>query len=256
MEEREDNYDIERYPRPSVPVDVLLFTVRSAQPRPHQLPVLSLEVLLVNRAAWPYPHAWALPGGFSTPRETLEMTVARELAEETGLTDVHTRHLGVYSTLGRDPRGWIISSAYYALVDATRLQPRAGDDARDVRWWPVPTVLAWPTAHVRDAALNERVLSLAFDHRVMVMDALRQLRQDAHTTDVLRHLLPTSFTLGELQQLLVLLDPTYQELPQNLRRKVLKRGVIVPTGEYSNRSSKRESELYSFTGHYPRLSIY
>ena len=48
---------------------------------------------------------WGLPGGFVNWGETIETTVQRELAEETGLDLIQIRRLvGVYSAPERDPR--------------------------------------------------------------------------------------------------------------------------------------------------------
>src|SRR5947209_2597332 len=75
--------EVERWPRPLVAVDLVLFTVTGA----HQH--LRLQVLLVERGVEPYHGSWALPGGFVREREDLEAAAVRELAEETGVRDVY-----------------------------------------------------------------------------------------------------------------------------------------------------------------------
>ena len=76
-----DGYDVDRYARPSVTVDLVIFTVRDTD----------LKLLLVKRDQHPYRGEWALPGGFvrvgsnaDEQGEGLEEAAHRELAEETG----------------------------------------------------------------------------------------------------------------------------------------------------------------------------
>ena len=114
------------------------------------------EVLLVRRGNEPYRGCWALPGGFMEMDETIEHCAVRELQEETGLqvaeTDLHL--IGIYSTPGRDPRGRTVTAAY--LVRLVSGEPKAGDDAAEVRWWPLVNLP-----------------SLAFDHAEIITDAQR-----------------------------------------------------------------------------------
>jgi 8-oxo-dGTP diphosphatase len=113
------------------------------------------SVLLVQRAYEPFVSAWALPGGFVEEGERVAEAAARELAEETGLQVESLELLGVYDTPGRDPRGWTVSAVYRATVGDERTV-RGADDARDARWF-------------QTGALP----SLAFDHAVIIRDALR-----------------------------------------------------------------------------------
>lgn len=96
----------------------------------------ALEVLLVRRGGHPYLGCWAVPGGFVNPDEDADRACARELEEETGLSGIPFEQLGFYSTPGRDPRGWVVSSAYVALI-AGRAEPEAGDDAACARWFTI-----------------------------------------------------------------------------------------------------------------------
>src|SRR5581483_5855861 len=101
-------YDPTAFPPVGVTVDVVILTVQHGQ----------LCVLLVRRGAHPYLGHWALPGGFVTPKETLDQAAARELVEETGVHAgrFHLEQLGSYGDPGRDPRMRVVSVAYLALI--------------------------------------------------------------------------------------------------------------------------------------------
>lgn len=119
------------------------------------------HVLLVRRGGEPFAGSWALPGGFVDPDEDPQVAALRELAEETGLdlADVALRELGVYGAPGRDPRGRVVSSAWWVrLPEGAEGADRAatgGDDAVEAAWVAV------------DAAVG-----LAFDHDLVLADAL------------------------------------------------------------------------------------
>lgn len=114
------------------------------------------EVLLVRRGNEPYKGCWALPGGFMEMDESIERCAVRELMEETGLAadEKQLRLVGVYSAPGRDPRGRTVTAAYLIDVEDDP-QATAGDDAAEVRWWPVSALppLAFDHAEIIAAAL-------------------------------------------------------------------------------------------------------
>src|SRR4029079_165914 len=94
-----------------------------------------LRVLMIRRAREPFLGAWALPGGFVEPNESVGEAAARELLEETRLTNVEIEELGCCSKPGRDPRGWIVTIAHLAVVPPARVADiQAGDDAADAAW--------------------------------------------------------------------------------------------------------------------------
>lgn len=119
-------YDLERFARPSLAVDIVAAARDAAG---------AMRVALVKRADHPFMNQWALPGGFVRPGESAEQAAARELAEEAGITGARLSQLGLYSDAGRDPRGWIVSCAFLASCDGA--EPRFGDDALDARLFTV-----------------------------------------------------------------------------------------------------------------------
>jgi len=98
---------------------------------------------------------WALPGGFVEENETVEAAAIRELEEEARLTGISLHLLGVFSDPGRDPRGRIITLAYVAFVEKHDLNPVAGDDAKNVKWFSI-----------------DNLPQIAFDHSEIIRQAM------------------------------------------------------------------------------------
>lgn len=208
---------LEDHPRPSVTVDVIIFTLRAND----------LQVLLIKRGHPPFEGMWAIPGGFVDIVESLEDAALRELEEEAGVRDVYLEQLYTFGDPGRDPRGRTITVAYFALVTATAIHPRAGDDAAEARWWSVYDLPP-----------------LAFDHADILAYALQRLRYKLEYTAVGFELLPDTFTLSELQAAYeIVLGETLDK--RNFRRKILSAGIIEGIGEY-RAGEGRPAKLHRF----------
>jgi 8-oxo-dGTP diphosphatase len=203
--------------RPAVTVDVVIFTLRQDD----------LLVLLVQRRHPPFERLWAIPGGFVHGDETLERAAQRELEEETGVRDVYLEQLYTFGDPGRDPRGRVITVAYFALVPDVEMEIRGGTDAQDARWCSV-----------------YRLPELAFDHARILHYALTRLRYKLEYTAVGFQLLPDEFTLTELQRAYeVILGEKLDK--RNFRNKLRKASVVEPVNR--RRESKgRPAQLYRF----------
>jgi len=236
-----------------VPADIVMFTLtkRERKTFTKTLPIRELKVMLIRRRSWPCAGMWALPGGFCRESESIYDAAKRELKEETGVDGGHLEYLGVYSAPGRDPRGWIISHAFYALVEEWMLEHRqAADDAEEVGLFTVAE------------ALEE--LELAFDHRDIIMDAYRKIQLQMLQTTIARQFLPEHFTLSELYQVIQTVVPEFNE--PNFIRKITstrsRQGILEEARDEngkplsSNQYSQRPAQLYRFTDHAPLLSIY
>lgn len=132
-------YDLTKYDRPSVAADVVVFSVMKDDECEdvRRLQEKKLKILLIRRGGFPYKGSWAMPGGFCRKGEDVIDSARRELCEETGIDDAYVKLVGVYGEPGRDPRGWVISSTYMALMNARACRLKAGDDAQDARWFTV-----------------------------------------------------------------------------------------------------------------------
>lgn len=200
--ENEKNYDASRYRTPDgITGDIVIFTLLPK--RGHDASHcsdLKLHVLLIQRKNWPFAGMWALPGGFCDPDESIDECARRELYEETGIEDVGVTYCNVYSNPGRDPRGWMISHSFYALVKEDKLHARqAADDAADVRLFAI------------DDVLN---MDLAFDHHDIVVDALNRVKRDMLETSIAKDFLQPSFTLAQLSAVIRAVVPDFELVDQ------------------------------------------
>lgn len=138
-EEREylDSYDYTRYDRPSLAADMAVFSIMGmeSQENYRKDPEQKLKLLLVRRGEFPYKGDWALPGGFCRPEESTLETAKRELLEETGVETAYLKSFAVFDKPDRDPRGWIISHAFLALINGERYQVHGGSDAWEAQWF-------------------------------------------------------------------------------------------------------------------------
>ena len=203
-----------------VTVDIVIFTVRDDE----------LHVLLVRRGIPPHQGRWAIPGGFVLPNESLDQAARRELREETGVEDVFLEQLYTFGDPGRDPRGRVVTVAYYALVSPDRAPPLAGSDAAEARWWQAGTVPA----------------PLAFDHDRILETALERLRGKLAYTAIGFELLPKKFTLSQLQRVYeaILGEPLDK---RNFRKRVDALGVVKPLNEtVIAGGAGRPAQLFSF----------
>ncbi len=180
------NYDPNRYPHPSVTVDILVFTVDMSG---------ELELLLINRKAPPYQGLWAIPGGFVNVCESLEDAAKRELYEETGVKDVHIEQLYTFGDVYRDPRTRVISVSYMALVPKCMITPRAGDDAQSILWAKVRLM----NNHL--SLIDD--IELGFDHEEIIKTAIERLNGKLSYTTIASNLLanPKRFSVFELQKI-------------------------------------------------------
>lgn len=193
-----------------------------------------LQLLLIERGNDPEKGKWALPGGFMNMDETVEECCRRELWEETDIRSTKTpegvnlpymKQIGTFSEIHRDPRGRVLSTAYYVLTNSDYV--RAGDDAAKAQWF----------------ALDE-LPRLAFDHERIYRVAMQRLREDLHFRPVAFELLPAQFTLPQLQRLYEQILGTKFDR-RNMKKKLMSVGILVDCHETQECHLHRGGNLYS-----------
>jgi 8-oxo-dGTP diphosphatase len=212
------NHNFHSQERPFVTVDVLVFTILEDQ----------LKVALIKRAIPPYKNRWAIPGGFVHANESLEQAARREIEEEAGVHNVFLEQLYTFGDPDRDPRGRVITVAYYALVPGERLTLTASTDAAEARWFAV-----------------DELPRLAFDHSKIVQVALERLRGKLEYSNIAYALLPAQFRLSELQKVYeIILDTKLDK--RNFRKKILSLGLLEATPQVDRSGAHRPAQLFRF----------
>lgn len=277
-EEREflKSYSIEDFERPSVATDIVALSMLDEGEREsiRKLQTQVLKVLLVKRNTYPFKGWWALPGGFCVPGEDVYETARRELKEETGVENAYLEPINVYGERGRDPRGWIISNTFLALLDGAEYRIHAGSDAWEAKWFSLQInasdteekegitkkyqIVLSSDENILTATLTEErnvcngrgrvgikiedVDGIAFDHAKIILDAIMNLRREAENdVTLLFDLLPEYFTISQAQNVYeCLLDKTL--IGPNFRRKI--NDLVVETDQILDGEGFRPAKLY------------
>lgn len=207
------------YDKLGVAVDIVIFTIKNDD----------LKVILIKRNLSPFKDMWAIPGGFVREQEGIEAAAMRELMEETGVKDVYLEQLYTFGEPKRDPRGRIITVAYFALVDSTKVKPIAKTDAYEADWH----------------SMYDLPKKLAFDHEEILKYALKRLRYKLEYTTVGFQLLPDKFTLTELQKVYeIILNKKLDK--RNFRKKIASLNLLQALHEHKMEGAHRPAQLYSF----------
>lgn len=239
-----DAYEEKDYPRPSVTVDLVIFTVLDRD----------LKVLLIKRAGHPFRGSWALPGGFVDVKkrkkgvpydpkkdqgEDLDAAAHRELEEETHLPkgSCYLEQLYTFGKAGRDPRTRVIDVAYYALVRPT-LAPlvTAGDDADAAEWVSVQVLV--------DSGDIEQ---LAFDHRDILQMAVQRIRGKIDYSPIAFDLVPDTFTVNELREVYeAVKGRTYDGKTFHRKFRRMLADEVIQAAPGSRSTGGRRAMVYSF----------
>jgi 8-oxo-dGTP diphosphatase len=205
-------------------VDVVLLTLRDGR----------LQVALLKRDRDPFSGVLALPGGYLRPDADADAAdaAARVLREKTGIVSPYLEQLSTFSGRGRDPRGWSLSIAYYALVPADVIERAAHDHAEVV------------------LADVERTQALPFDHRQIVEAAVARVRNKSSYSSLPVYLCGETFTLPQLQAVYeALLGEPVNKV--SFRRKIEEFGIVEPIeGALETGKANRPAQLYRLKARY------
>jgi ADP-ribose pyrophosphatase YjhB (NUDIX family) len=274
-----ESYDPSIYDRPSVTVDMLIFSVMEEELNNYRkLPKKELKILMIKREGHPYKNKWALPGGFIEPNESVDEAAYRELKEETNVDNVYLEQLYTWGNLNRDPRTRVISCSYMALIDGTKNTVKPGSDSLETRWFNLSEKTIKETkinngdtySYIKEVKIclsNEDIKlsgvvritkektgdklttkreivsqeGTAFDHLLIIYYGLMRLRAKVEFSDIVFNLMKEEFTLTELQNVYeVILDKPL--LTANFRRKI--EHMVIETNETTSNFGHRPAKLY------------
>ena len=186
-----------------------------------------LKILIGRRKMDPGRGEWSLYGGFVASDESVDDAATRTLYELTGLRNLFMRQVGAFGNVDRDPGERVVSIAYYALINVKDYD----DDLRikhGVEWIDI----------------ND-IQQLYSDHNEMVRKARKMMKQKLSQEPVGFRLLPSLFTLTQLQRLYEAVNG--EELDKrNFRKRIKDMDFIEKTDLIDKTGSKRGAYLYRF----------
>lgn len=277
------SYHIGAFERPSLAVDIGIFSIleEANNQNVRKLPIRAFKLLLIKRGSYPYKGYWALPGGFCKSTEDVQEAAQRELYEETNVKDAYLKLVGAYGALGRDPRGWIISNTFFALINGEQCTLRAGTDAWQAEWFTVnlskkeikrelsednlqiqtvfdlelsseglgeclkATIMEYKRFKNYHEYVTYEVIEkdrLAFDHAEVILRTLLELRKEAkQNAQLIFDLMPEKFTLTQLQKAFSLVLDQTLLTP-NFRRKIA--DYVLETNESIEGVGYRPAKLF------------
>lgn len=183
---------------------------------------------------------WKLPGNHIRRSEDINATAARILKEQTGLEDIFVKQFHVFSDpdrLKRRPQDFewvkprlederVITVGFYSLINISSI-----DNTKLI------DVAKWANAN----EVNE----LMFDHNEIFDEALKKLRYDLLHEPLIFELLPSKFTLTQMQNVYeVIFNTTYDK--RNFRRKINKMPYLVQLDEIQTGVSHKPARYFCF----------
>lgn len=213
-----NSYNKNEYEKPSVAVDLLVFTVKDDR----------LKIVLVRRNEHPFKDMLSLPGVFVGINETLDEAAARGAREEAGLADIYFEQLYTWGDIDRDPRMRIISVSYLSLTPSEKLTLSAGSRTSSAELYDVEELLASDE-------------ELAFDHRKIIEYGRERIRNKTEYSRIAFEFLPKEFTLPQLQRVYEILLGRHL-YKANFRRRVAP--LIEETERMTSGDAHRPSRIY------------
>lgn len=230
------HYNKKDFESPLLTVDMAIFSVDAN----------ALQVLLIKRSNYPEKGRWALPGGFVDLIQDSDLMASaqRKLFEKTGLKSPHLEQVATIGNNSRDPRGWAVTTLYFALIDFKEFERTATTQQEESQWFSLT---------------QAQQLDLAFDHQQLLNMAIERLSSKTRYTALPVSLMPSRFTLTELQKIyeIILGHPLEKK---SFRRRMLEANVVKETNQ-TKIAGKRPAQLYEFAlddfdFHFPRILEY
>ena len=186
-----------------------------------------LKILIGRRQMDPGRGEWSLYGGFVRSDESVDDAANRVLYELTGLRNLYMRQVGAFGNVDRDPGERVVSVAYYALINVKDYDDRQRVE-HDLEWVNV-----------------DELPQLYSDHNEMVLKARMMMQQKISSEPIGFRLLPSLFTLTQLQNLYEAVQGTELD-KRNFRKRIKEMDFIEKTELIDKSGSKRGAALYRF----------
>lgn len=207
----------------SITTDIVIFTIENDE----------LKALLIKRVKEPFKNQWALPGGFILENEPPEKAALRVLKNKAGIDSIYMEQLYTFPGSGRDPRGNIITIAYFALAPKDKIKIINSDKIQTPTFRSV-----------------KKLPDIAFDHNRIITYGLQRLQSKLEYTNVVYSLLPQYFTFNQLQKTYeIILNKKLDK--RNFRKKFMLLGLIKPTKKILKGERQRPAKLYQFVSRKP-----
>lgn len=187
-----------------------------------------ISILLIKRKYQPFKGKWAIPGGFVLNTESLEEAVERELKEETGVKINYLEQLYTFGSPDRDPRGRVVSVAYFGLVRPNEFRIQASTDAEQAGWFNI-----------------DELPDLSFDHKEILKAAIERLQGKITYEPLGFELLDAKFPFSDLEKLYTTLLGRAVDR-RNFRKKIIGLNVLDELDEKVSKGSGRPANLFQF----------
>ena len=276
-------YDSNKFEKPSVTNDVIIFTTENMEEdNIRKVPRKGMQVLLIKRDEYPEKGKWAIPGGFVHINESLEDGAIRKLKEETGIDNVYMEQLYTFGETNRDPRTRVISVGNIALIAKENINYSKCNESIEAKWFWINKKLL-DKSSTKKYNINKYELSLkdeddkseilyevvekieksilrkttktyklisstddiAFDHYKILDYAVDRIRNKAEYTQIALNLLPRLFTVKELQNVY---EAIMGREILNFRRKM--GNMIIETDEIIEGKPYRPAKMFKFNEEY------
>ena len=188
-----------------------------------------IKILLFRKKVDPYKGYWSLPNDIVRNYVTIEDTVSDLVYDVVGLKSLYLEQCHTFSKCDRGNEEYVVAVSYMGLIDSKSAEIKREERPEfESAWFSIETLP-----------------KLAYDHEVIIKNAIEQLRKKIVNLNVLKTLFPSDFSLPEIQNV-------YEQLlgkkldRRNFRKKFVNLGLVEPTGDKSEGGSGRPAKLYSF----------
>lgn len=196
-----------------------------------------VKMFLIRKQAEPYKGYWILPSDIITIRETLEDNVNNLIHDKLGIKNMYKEQCHIFSDPNRDKEERIIACSYIALTDNISVNLHKKEDVVGA-WFPINSIP-----------------KLGYDHTMIAEDSIKYLRQRIVNSNLLKILLPSDFTLPELQR-------AYEQIlnkqldRRNFRKKFVNFDLIEDTKQKTSGNNGRPAKLYRFKEDIREINLY